>query len=142
VIHSWATEKDNPKVMPRWGKVGKQKIEDTGPLTRKRMETCDDEFVAAAQDFIKCQEKARLASPVRAVASAHHVQPAHRPFRVRDRDVEHLQPMDVRARVLIYAVQAVAANFAETFKEFPSVQRPNSFTIDRAMAKMQESVGD
>ena len=45
-------------MMPRWGKVGKQKIEDTGPLTKKRMETCDDEFVAAAKDFIKRQEKA------------------------------------------------------------------------------------
>jgi arylsulfatase A-like enzyme len=43
--------------MPRWGKVGKQKIEDTGPLTTKRMETCDDEFVAAATDFIKRQKK-------------------------------------------------------------------------------------
>ena len=28
------------------------RIEDTGPLTRKRMETCDDEFAAAAKDFI------------------------------------------------------------------------------------------
>jgi len=58
VIHSWATEKDDPTEMPRWGKVGKQKIEDTGPLTKKRMETCDDEFVAAATDFIKRQNKA------------------------------------------------------------------------------------
>ena len=58
VIHSWATAKDNAKVEPRWGKIGKQKIEDTGPLTRKRMETCDDEFVAAAKDFIKRQTKA------------------------------------------------------------------------------------
>ena len=32
VIHSWATDKDDPTVEPRWGKVGKQKIEDTGPL--------------------------------------------------------------------------------------------------------------
>ncbi len=29
------------------------RIEDTGPLTKKRMETCDDEFLAAAQDFIE-----------------------------------------------------------------------------------------
>ncbi len=58
MIHSWATDKDDQTVMPRWGKVGKQKIEDTGPLNRKRMETCDDEFVAAAKDFIKQQEKA------------------------------------------------------------------------------------
>ena len=49
VMHSLATDKDDPTEQPRWGKVGKQKIEDTGPLTRKRMETCDDEFVAARQ---------------------------------------------------------------------------------------------
>jgi arylsulfatase A-like enzyme len=52
-MHSWATEEDAPTEEPRWGRVGKQRIENTGPLTRKRMETCDTEFVAAAQDFIK-----------------------------------------------------------------------------------------
>jgi arylsulfatase len=57
VLHCWATDKDDTTVMPRWGKVGKQKIKDTGPLTKKRMETCDDEFVAAATDFIKRAEK-------------------------------------------------------------------------------------
>jgi len=56
VIHSWATDKDDTTAEPRWGKVGKQRIEDTGPLTKKRMETCDDEFVAAANDFIKRQK--------------------------------------------------------------------------------------
>jgi arylsulfatase len=58
VIHSWATAVDDKTVQPRWGKVGKQKIKDTGPLAKKRMETCDEEFVAAAQDFIRRQEKA------------------------------------------------------------------------------------
>jgi len=53
VMHSWATDEDDPTEQPRWGRVGKQKIEDTGPLTKKRMETCDTEFVGAAQDFIK-----------------------------------------------------------------------------------------
>ena len=53
VIHSWATDKDDATVQPRWGKVGRQRIEDTGPLTAERMETCDDEFVAAAKDFIQ-----------------------------------------------------------------------------------------
>ncbi|HEY9255535.1 MAG TPA: arylsulfatase [Stenotrophomonas sp.] len=53
VIHSWATDKDDTTVQPRWGKVGKQKIKDTGPLSTERMETCDDEFVAAAKDFIQ-----------------------------------------------------------------------------------------
>ena len=53
VMHSWATDEDDPTEDPRWGRVGKQKIEDTGPLTRKRMETCDYEFVDAAKEFIK-----------------------------------------------------------------------------------------
>ena len=38
----------------------------------------------------------------------------------------------------IYAAQAAAAKFTETFKEFPAVQKPNSFTIDDAMAKLSE----
>ena len=58
VIHSWATDNDDPTEEPRWGRVGKQRIDDTGPLTKKRMETCDDEFVAAAKDFIKRQNEA------------------------------------------------------------------------------------
>jgi arylsulfatase A-like enzyme len=41
VLHCWA----NPD--------GTQKIENTGPLTKKRMETVDDEFEVAAVDFIK-----------------------------------------------------------------------------------------
>jgi arylsulfatase len=58
VLHCWATDKDDKTTHERWGKVGKQRIKDTGPLTRKRMETCDDEFVAAAQDFIKRADRA------------------------------------------------------------------------------------
>jgi arylsulfatase A-like enzyme len=58
VIHSWATDKDDPTDEPRWGKVGKQRVTDTGPLTKKRMETCDDEFIAAAKDFMKRQSDA------------------------------------------------------------------------------------
>jgi arylsulfatase len=46
VLHCWA----NPD--------GTQKIEDTGPLTKKRMETCDEEFLAAAKDFITRQHQA------------------------------------------------------------------------------------
>jgi len=58
VLHCKASDKDDPTVDPRYGRVGKQVIEDTGPLTKKRMETCDDDFVAAAKDFIKRQAKA------------------------------------------------------------------------------------
>lgn len=57
VLHCWATDKDDKTVDPRFGKVGKQRIEDTGPLTKKRMETVDDEFAKAAKDFIKNASK-------------------------------------------------------------------------------------
>ncbi|WP_339487711.1 arylsulfatase [Pseudomonas sp. EL_65y_Pfl2_R95] len=43
VLHAWATTEDDPTEDPKFGRVGKQKIEDTGPLTRKRMETIDQE---------------------------------------------------------------------------------------------------
>jgi arylsulfatase len=46
VLHCWANGK------------GGQKIQNTGPLTKKRMETCDEEFLEAATDFIKKQHKA------------------------------------------------------------------------------------
>ena len=59
VIHSWATEKDDPTEQPRWGRVGKQKIEDTGALTKKRMETIDDEVLEHGLDFIGRQAAAR-----------------------------------------------------------------------------------
>jgi len=58
VLHCWATDQDDATVEPRWGRVGKQKIQDTGPLSTKRMETCDDEFVDAAKGWIKRQNDA------------------------------------------------------------------------------------
>ena len=53
-----ASDRDDPTEQPRWGRVGKQTIEDTGPLTKKRMETIDDETSAAALDFIQRQARA------------------------------------------------------------------------------------
>ena len=46
VIHSWSN------------KDGKQRIEDTGPLTKKRMETVDDETSDRAIEFIREQHEA------------------------------------------------------------------------------------
>jgi arylsulfatase A-like enzyme len=58
VLKCKATDRDDPTVDPRFGKVGKQTIEDTGALTKKRMETIDDETSAAAIDFMKRQQAA------------------------------------------------------------------------------------
>lgn len=55
VLRCKATDIDDATEDPRFGRVGKQKIEDTGPLTKKRMETCDDEFVGAAKEWITRQ---------------------------------------------------------------------------------------
>jgi arylsulfatase A-like enzyme len=69
LVHCWATDVDDPTVMPRWGKVGKQRIEDEGPLApfpdmagRQRwqegrsakydMETFDEVLVKASEDFM------------------------------------------------------------------------------------------
>ena len=57
MIHSWATDKDDPTDMPRWGKVGMQKIEDAGTLYPKRMETVDDEIRDFAINFMDRAKK-------------------------------------------------------------------------------------
>ena len=58
VLKTKATDKDDPTVDPRFGKIGKQIIEDTGALTKKRMETIDDETSAAAVEYMKRQHAA------------------------------------------------------------------------------------
>ena len=58
VLHCLATEKDDTTTDPRWGRVGKQTIKDTGPLTKKRMETVDEEITARALDWMEKQVKA------------------------------------------------------------------------------------
>ena len=56
IVHSYATNVDDPTVQPRWGRIGKQRIEDDGELCPKRMETVDDEILANALKFL---DKAR-----------------------------------------------------------------------------------
>jgi arylsulfatase A-like enzyme len=58
VLDCKASDKDDPTVDPRFGKVGKQVCKDTGPLTKKRMETIDDDIAARAVEFIERQNKA------------------------------------------------------------------------------------
>ena len=77
VLECRATNKDDPKEHPRWGRVGKQRIKDTGPLTRKRMETVDDEIVEAASDFIQRQHNRRRAVLLLGEHDAHAPPHAH-----------------------------------------------------------------
>jgi arylsulfatase A-like enzyme len=66
LVRSWATDTDDATVDPRWGKVGKQKIQDEGPLPphpmagiKYNMETVDEAFVA---DSIAFMTKAKAAN--------------------------------------------------------------------------------
>lgn len=69
LIHSWATNVDDQTVQPRWGKIGKQKIVDEGPLApfpnmkdmqhwqqgkpaKYNMETIDDVLVKLSNGFM------------------------------------------------------------------------------------------
>jgi arylsulfatase A-like enzyme len=58
VLRCRASDQDDPTVDPGYGRVGRQVIENTGPLDAKRMETVDEEFLTAALDFIDRQHKA------------------------------------------------------------------------------------
>ncbi len=58
VMDCKASATDDPTVDPRFGKVGKQIIKDTGPLTKERMVTIDDDIANRAVDFIQRQNKA------------------------------------------------------------------------------------
>ena len=58
VMHSWATDEDDETVEPRWGKIGKQRFEDTGPLNIERIKSFDDETLESALDFIERQAEA------------------------------------------------------------------------------------
>ena len=74
MVHSWATDTDDATVEPRWGKVGKQKIEDAGTLYPKRMETVDDEILDLSLKFMDKAKSGRQAVLRLAQPDAH----AHR----------------------------------------------------------------
>ncbi|HUL92672.1 MAG TPA: arylsulfatase [Burkholderiales bacterium] len=58
VLDCKASNKDDPTEEPRFGRIGRQVCKDTGPLTKKRMETIDDDIANRAVDFIRRQHKA------------------------------------------------------------------------------------
>ena len=58
VLHCFATDKEDTTEDGRFGVVGKQKCEDTGPLNIKRMGTIDDEVTAGAVNFMNKAVKA------------------------------------------------------------------------------------
>jgi arylsulfatase len=54
VIHSVANNRDDSTTDPRFGRIGRQTVEDTGPLTQERMKDFDaTEVIPRANDFMK-----------------------------------------------------------------------------------------
>jgi arylsulfatase A-like enzyme len=58
VMDCKAADTDDATVDPRFGRLGKQTVHDTGPLTKKRMETIDDDIAGRAVDYIGRQAQA------------------------------------------------------------------------------------
>ena len=58
VLDTVATTVDDPTEEPRWGRVGKQKIKDTGPLNTKRMETVEEDLLSRSLADIEKAHKA------------------------------------------------------------------------------------
>jgi arylsulfatase A-like enzyme len=57
MVHCWATTSDDSTSQPRWGKIGKQRIEDAGPLYPKRMETIDNDIRDLSINFMDKAKK-------------------------------------------------------------------------------------
>ncbi len=58
VLDTTASKTDDSTEDPRFGRVGKQIIKDTGPLTRERMETVDEQFLDRTKTFIRKNHEA------------------------------------------------------------------------------------
>ena len=80
MLHSWATDTDDPTEQPRWGKVGKQKIEDAGTLYPKRMETVDDEILEHTPSSSSTRPKERRQAVLRLAEPDAHAR-RHAPLR-------------------------------------------------------------
>ncbi len=78
MVHCWATDTNDPTDMPRWGPIGKQKIEDAGTLYPKRMETVDDEILDLYDQVHRPVQESQQA--VLRVAQPHPHAHRHSPF--------------------------------------------------------------
>jgi arylsulfatase len=63
------------------------------------------------------------------------------PFEFADTTSNTYWEWFIRHNYIVFGALMIANQFAETFKDFPPVQHPNSFTIDEALRMMSESVG-
>jgi arylsulfatase A-like enzyme len=142
----------DPEFLKRFGPRGvihsyaDGKTEDTGPLTKKRMETVDEEFLAAALDFIDRQHKADKPFFCYFNSTKMHIWTHLKPESEgktglgveADGMVEHDGHVGQLLKKLddLVPSQFVVGKWLGSFKEFPVRQKPASFNLDDIMAKL------
>ena len=73
VLDCKATDTFDKTEQDRWGVVGKQTVEDTGPLTIERMKTVEEDLLNRSLDFIERQVKAGKPFFIWHVSTRNHV---------------------------------------------------------------------
>jgi arylsulfatase A-like enzyme len=122
------------------------KIDDTGPLNIKRMETIDDDIAQRSVDHI--QKQAKTGNPFFVWVNFTHMH-LHTHVRPDAKGRSGIERADITLNtywdwVIRHAhfgtpVQQHVAAFLGTFKEYPPSQRAASFNLDQLMEKLQKS---
>jgi len=140
VLRCKATDRNDPTEQPRWGRVGKQTIEDSGPLTKKRM-------VGLRYENWKMVYEEQRAPGTLAI----WINPftTLRTPKIFDLHADPYERADITSNTYydwlmsnsagpIFGGQALVAKFLDTFKEYPPSQSPASFSVDQIVAKMKQ----
>ncbi len=146
VLHGKATDRDDPTIDPRFGRVGKQTIEDTGPLTRERMRTVEKDLLARSLDFIDRSHDADKPFFLWHNLTRMHVF-THLSDEWKDKtgfglyaggmaEFDWVVGSYSRSSWTFVPAQTVVANFVATFKEYPPSQASGTFGPGQALEQL------
>jgi arylsulfatase len=166
VLDCKASDRDDPTVDPRFGKVGKQVCRDTGPLTKARMVGIDDDIANRAVDFIQREKNANKpffvwvnfthmhfrthTKPASIGQSGRGQSPYHDTMIDHDKNVGTVLKAldDVTSNTyydwlldhafLLVPAQDYVGRFLLTLKDYPQRQKAASFNLDDVMRSLQQ----
>jgi hypothetical protein len=124
------------------------KIEDTGPLTKKRMETVDEEVTAAALKFLdKAHEDGEglkvWQQPFEGLRAPLLTNLRMDPFeRAYAEDATGCQRWYLERMFAMAPAGGYMGQWLQSFREFPPRRKPGSFNLDRVMEAVQRGAGD
>jgi hypothetical protein len=94
----------------------------------------------------RARHAAGMGGALHSTARTEAFRPPRRSVRAGGYHVQHLLRLADRARLhhirRTIDHRQITGAFVATFKDFPPLQRPAYFTIDQAMEKLKQSVGD